>query len=147
MQAADSSIRVPSDDLPAAVPGLIEAAVAAFDADRDNSRRYLLRASALLSLKRRADGSASTARSKSRGGLLAWQMKRVVEYIETRLTDQITATDLANHIDVSVGAPVQGISPHDRHEPLGLASCDDSPIRALRTAPTSVRDIENDYRT
>ena len=103
MQAADSSIKVPSDDLPAAVPGLIEAAVAAFDADRDNSRRYLLRASALLSLKRRADGSASTARSKSRDGLLAWQMKCVVEYIETRLADQISATDLANHIDVSVG--------------------------------------------
>jgi hypothetical protein len=48
---------------------------------------------------------------------------------------------------VRPGAPVQGISPHDRHEPLGLASCDDSPIRALRTAPTSVRDIENNYRT
>ena len=103
MQAADSSIKVPSDDLPAAVPALIEAAVAAFDADRDNSRRYLLRASALLSLNRRADGSTSTARSKSHGGLLAWQLKCVVEYIETRLADQITATDLANHIDVSVG--------------------------------------------
>jgi AraC family transcriptional regulator len=103
MQAADSSIKVPSDDLPAAVPALIEAAVAAFDADRDNSRRYLLRASALLSLNRRVDGSASTPCSKSRGGLSAWQLKCVVEYIETRLADKITATDLANHIDVGLG--------------------------------------------
>jgi hypothetical protein len=36
------------EDVPAAVPSLIDAAVAAFDADRDTSRRYLLRASALL---------------------------------------------------------------------------------------------------
>ena len=103
MEAADSAIKPPSEDLPAAVQGLIEAAVAAIDADRDNSRSYLLRASALLRLNRRADGSASTARSKSRGGLLAWELRRVVEYIETRLADPITATDLANLIDVSVG--------------------------------------------
>jgi hypothetical protein len=32
------------EGIPAAVPSLIEAAVAAFDADRDTSRRYLLRA-------------------------------------------------------------------------------------------------------
>ena len=36
------------EDIPAAIPSLIDAAVAAFDADRDTSRRYLLRASALL---------------------------------------------------------------------------------------------------
>ena len=103
MQAADSSIKPPSEDLPAAVQGLIEAAVAAFDADRDNSRTYLMRASALLRLNPRADGSGSTARSKSRGGLLAWELRRVVEHIETRLADPIMATDLANLIDVSVG--------------------------------------------
>jgi transcriptional regulator GlxA family with amidase domain len=78
--------------------------VAAFDADRDSSRRYLLRASALLRLKRAArTGAESVGRSESRGGLLAWQLKRVVDYIETNLADKITAVDLADLINVSMG--------------------------------------------
>jgi hypothetical protein len=45
---ADDLINAANEDIPTAIPGLIDAAVAAFDADRDTSRRYLLRASALL---------------------------------------------------------------------------------------------------
>jgi hypothetical protein len=60
------------EDIPAAVPSLIDAALAAFDADRDTSRRYLLRASALLRVKCEACADAEGARpSESRGGLLA----------------------------------------------------------------------------
>jgi hypothetical protein len=40
----DDLINAPNEEIPAAVPSLIDAAVAAFDADRDSLRRYLLRA-------------------------------------------------------------------------------------------------------
>ena len=96
------------EDIPAAVPSLIDAAVAAFDADRDTSRRYLLRASALLRVKCGACAHAEGARpSESRGGLLAWQLNRVVDYIETHLAEKMMVTDLADLIDVSVGQMIR----------------------------------------
>src|ERR1700690_3005315 len=92
------------EDIPAAIPSLIDAAVAAFDADRDTSRRYLLRASALLRVGCRACADAERARpSPSRGGLLAWRLNRVFDYIETHCAEKITAMDLADLINVSVG--------------------------------------------
>jgi AraC family transcriptional regulator len=100
----DDLINAPNEDIPTAVPSLIDAAVAAFDADRDSSRRYLLRASALLRVKRAArTGTENVRRSESRGGLLAWQLNRVVDYIETHLADKISAVDLADLIKVSMG--------------------------------------------
>ena len=96
------------EDIPAAVPSLIDAAVAAFDADRDTSRRYLLRASALLRVKCGACAHAEGAGpSKSRGGLLAWKLNRVVDYIETHLAEKMMVTDLADLIDVSVGQMIR----------------------------------------
>ena len=92
------------EDIPAAIPSLIDAAVVAFDADRDTSRRYLLRASALLRVGCGTCADAEGARpSASRGGLLAWQLNRVIDYIETHLAEKITAMDLADLINVSVG--------------------------------------------
>jgi AraC family transcriptional regulator len=102
MQIADSTTVSAFEDIPAAIPSLIDAAVAAFDADRDTSRRYLLRASALLRLKRGAR-SERARRSEYRGGLMAWQLNRVVDYTEAHLADKITALDLANLINTSVG--------------------------------------------
>ena len=100
----DNLINVPYEDVPAAIPSLIDAAVAAFDTDRDSSRRYLLRASALLRIKHVARTNAGRARrAESRGGLLAWQLKRVVDHIDTHLTNKITAADLADLIEVSMG--------------------------------------------
>jgi transcriptional regulator GlxA family with amidase domain len=102
-QSSDLTIES-TQDIPAAVPNLIAAAVAAFDADRDSSRRYLMRASAILRAMREVGMNAESAgRSQSRGGLLAWQLNRVLDYIETHLADKITATDLANLIEVSLG--------------------------------------------
>jgi AraC family transcriptional regulator len=89
-------------DIPTAIPSLIGAAVMAFDADRDNSRRYLLRALALLDVKRGAR-SAESARRSDRGGLLAWQLNGVVDYIETHLAAKIASADLACLINVSKG--------------------------------------------
>src|ERR1700691_5784988 len=92
------------EDIPAAIPSLIHAAVAAFDADRDTSRRYLMRASALLRVGCGACADAEGIRpSESRGALLAWQLNRVVDYIETHLAEKIMAMDLADLANVSVG--------------------------------------------
>jgi AraC family transcriptional regulator len=104
MQTAAGLIDAPNQEIPAAVPSLIDAAVAAFDADRDSSRRYLLRASALLRAKRGARWRGESARrSENQGGLLAWQLNRVLDYIEMHLADKITAMDLAGLANVSLG--------------------------------------------
>src|ERR1700689_1332267 len=68
----DDLINAPNEDIPAAIPSLIEAAVAVLDADRDTSRRYLLRASAILRVRPRRTLAERTRGSESRGGLLAW---------------------------------------------------------------------------
>jgi transcriptional regulator GlxA family with amidase domain len=93
-----------AEGLPAAIASLIDGAVASFDADRDASRRYLLRASALLRAKRQARVGADDSRKpRSRGGLAVWQLHRLIDYIETRLADGITARDLAGWINISTG--------------------------------------------
>jgi AraC-like DNA-binding protein len=103
MQAADYLINAANEDIPAAIPSLIDAAVAAFDVDVDASRRYLLRASALLGVKGGARSAESARRSEARGGLLAWQLNRVLDYIETHLAEKISAMALADLIEVSTG--------------------------------------------
>jgi len=86
-----------------AIPNLIDAAVASFDADRDTSRRYLLRASALLHANGGGrKGAERASQPKSRGGLLTWQLNRVVDYIETHLEHEITTKALADVSKVSI---------------------------------------------
>jgi AraC-like DNA-binding protein len=104
MKTTDDLCRASHEDIATAIPSLIEAAVAAFDADRDTSRRYLLRASALLCVQRTACTGAENGRqSESQSGLLAWQLNRVVDYVEMHLADKITVKDLASLINVSMG--------------------------------------------
>jgi transcriptional regulator GlxA family with amidase domain len=91
-----------NQNIPATVPSLIDAALASFDTDRDASRRYLLCASVMLRLKRAAFRAEATTGS-DRGGLLAWQLKRVFDYIEAHLADRIAAAHLAALINVSTG--------------------------------------------
>jgi hypothetical protein len=88
------------DDIPAAIPGLIDAAMAALDADKDISRRYLSRASALLHIKRRTGiGADSGRRLERRGGLMTWQLNRLVDYIEIHLAKKMSGRELSeqNH--------------------------------------------------
>jgi transcriptional regulator GlxA family with amidase domain len=81
---------------------LISGAVATFDADRDASRRYLQRASALLRTQRDASHDTVSSRSpKYPAGLPAWQVNRVLDYIETHLSRRIALTELAHLILVS----------------------------------------------
>lgn len=94
----------PGEPLPAAVATLIEGALAAFDADRDASRRYLLRASALLRARRGATVDRQCGgEGRAAGGLAAWQLNRLTDHIEIHLTERITGHELAELIDVSVG--------------------------------------------
>ena len=97
----DDLINAPHEGIPASVPRLIDA-VAVFDADPDTSRRYLSSASALFGAKR-ARSAECISQSKSRSGLLAWELNRLVHYIETHLADKITTKDLRSLIDVSQG--------------------------------------------
>jgi AraC family transcriptional regulator len=103
----DDLINAPHEDIPASVPRLLDAALAVFDADRDTSRRYLSSASALFGAKR-ARSAEWTSLSKSRGGLLAWEVDRLVHYIDTHLADKITTKNLASLIDVSEGRLFRG---------------------------------------
>jgi AraC family transcriptional regulator len=91
-------------DIPPALPRLIDAAVATFDMDRDASRRYLLRASALLRTKRAPSTDPGTARPPQSSARLAmWQLSRVIDHIEARRAERITIVSLANLINVSRG--------------------------------------------
>jgi len=100
----DNSANAPAENLPAAISGLIDGAVASFDADRDASRRYLLRASAILRGGRQARAGADGSRKwPLRGGLAAWRLHLLIDYIETHLAERITSQDLADRIDISVG--------------------------------------------
>jgi AraC family transcriptional regulator len=90
--------------LPGAISVLIESAIDAFDADRDTSRRYLLRASAILRAQYAADSDSKQGQeTQPPGGLAMWQVNRVVDYIEEHLGEKITARDLAELVNISVG--------------------------------------------
>jgi AraC family transcriptional regulator len=100
----DPGFTLATGNMPTAISSLIDGAVATFDADRNTSRRYLMRASALL----RANCLARTAAGDTRevlprGGLATWQVNRVIDYIETHLAEKILAQDLADLLNVSVG--------------------------------------------
>ena len=98
-----------SEDIPIAIPSLIDAAVAAFDADRDISRRYLLRASALLSIKRGTGRTCPRSRrTVPAGGLMVWQLNRLIDYIEAHLAEKMTAKELSELISISVGQMFRG---------------------------------------
>jgi hypothetical protein len=65
----------PNENIPAAMLNLFYAGVAGFHADRNTSRGYLSRASALLRAKHGARiGAESARRSESCGGSLAWRV-------------------------------------------------------------------------
>jgi AraC family transcriptional regulator len=101
---ADVTSEPAVESLPAAISSLIDGAVATFEADRATSRRYLLRASAILRARKAAEHSPDVAREDlARGGLAAWQVNRVVDYIEQHLSDKITGRQLAGLVDISVG--------------------------------------------
>jgi AraC family transcriptional regulator len=103
--SADMSPVQSVQNVPAAISSLIDGAVAAFDTDRMTSRWYLLRASAILRARETATRHAlEVVREESaRSGLAAWQVNRVMDYIEQNLSGKITGRQLASLVDISVG--------------------------------------------
>jgi AraC family transcriptional regulator len=104
MHTLSDSIHATNQDIPTALPSLLNAAVATFDTDRDASRHYLMRASALLCAKRTPStdpGTAGPPQSSAR--LMLWQLSRVIDHIEAHLAEKITIVSLANLINVSGG--------------------------------------------
>jgi AraC family transcriptional regulator len=96
---------IPSETCQEGLPSvatLIAGAVATFDVDRIASRRYLMRASAILRA-RCTHEPRSIALARPRGGLAQWQLNRVVDYIEQHLAEKITGQDLARLVELSVG--------------------------------------------
>jgi AraC family transcriptional regulator len=101
---ADILHEASTERIPGAISVLIDSAVAAFDADRDTSRRYLLRASAILRAQCATHSDSKRGREpQPSGGLATWQVTRVVDYIEQHLGDKITGQHLAELVNVSVG--------------------------------------------
>jgi AraC family transcriptional regulator len=104
MNTFADSMHTTHQDIPAALSVLLDAAVATFHTDRDASRRYLMRASALLRAKRAPSTGPGTARSpQSSARLTIWQLSRVIDHIEAHLAERITMVSLANLINVSRG--------------------------------------------
>jgi AraC family transcriptional regulator len=102
MNTFADSMHTTHQDTPMVLPGLLDAAVATFDTDRDASRRYLMRASALLRARRAPSTDPGTARPpQSHTRLTTWKLRRVIDHIETHLAGKITVLRLANLIDVS----------------------------------------------
>jgi AraC-like DNA-binding protein len=100
----DDLSEAPAQQLPAAISSLIDGAFATFDSDRDAARRYLQRASALLRAQwERTDPDFRHGGKSPAGSLAAWQLNRVLDYIETHLPHKITLGDLASLIHVSRG--------------------------------------------
>jgi AraC family transcriptional regulator len=90
--------------MPATSASLIESAAAAFEVDRDASRQFLFRASALL----RAGKAVQERRVRSPeirrppGRLAPWQINRVIAYIEANLAATLQACDLASAVNLSM---------------------------------------------
>jgi transcriptional regulator GlxA family with amidase domain len=104
MHTLSYSVHATNQDIPTAVPSLLEAALATFDIDRDASRRYLTRASVLLRVKRAPSTDPDIARPpQSKSRLMTWQLSRVIDHIEAHLAAKITIVSLASLISVSSG--------------------------------------------
>jgi AraC family transcriptional regulator len=97
---AAGGVAAPTDSLFSdALTKLLERASAALDSDQATAKDCIQRATELLR-GGRVDGQRPSA---DRAGLLTWQEKRVVEYIEAHMDMDIRVSDLAKVVRLSVG--------------------------------------------
>lgn len=92
MTSTDSLKPAPSAGLLAALKGLLETAESHMDGDLDAARDTLARASALIRVEREQGRPGETGEGAR--GLSRWQVRKVVEYIETNLERRIQIDDL-----------------------------------------------------
>jgi AraC family transcriptional regulator len=94
-----------SRDLLVVTAQLIEAACRARDGDSDGTRAHIARAVALLDGHPgpRVTRQTSDRRQITRGGLAAWQSRRLAAYVDSNLAGKIVIKDIAASLDISVG--------------------------------------------
>src|ERR1700740_1934371 len=76
--------------------GLIAAASAALDTDRDTARACIAKAAALLQRGATRERWKDERPAQQRGGLAPWQARRVEEHVANNLGGRIRTTDLAH---------------------------------------------------
>jgi len=89
--------------LPSAIASFVETAAALFDVDRGASHRFLSRAVALMRAGRYPEAGGVCARAPTRGAMAAWQLRRVMAYIDANLGMPIHASELAHQANLSAG--------------------------------------------
>jgi AraC family transcriptional regulator len=84
-----------------ALVGVLAAATATFDSDRDRAKACVQQAAEFLRVSLEREGCPRNE-SSSRGGLAPWQAKRVVAYIESNISLNIRVADLAGIVQLSI---------------------------------------------
>jgi AraC family transcriptional regulator len=100
--------------------GLIAAASAALDTDRDTARACIAKAAALL--QRGAARGRDERASQQRGGLAPWQAKRVEEYVANNLGSRIRTTDLAQVAQLSASHFTRAFKETFGETPIGYVA-------------------------
>jgi AraC family transcriptional regulator len=109
MRATDSITDSTADRIPALISTLIDGAVANMDADLPASRDYLRRALAILRARETVlQALPGGVESPRPVGLARWQVKKLLTYIDENLAEKITAGELAQEINVSIGTLCRG---------------------------------------
>jgi AraC-like DNA-binding protein len=101
--------------------GLIAAASAALDTDRDTARACIAKAAALLQ-RGAARERWKDERPSQRGGLAPWQARRVEEYVAGNLGARIRTTDLAQVAQLSASHFTRAFKETFGETPIGYVA-------------------------
>ncbi len=102
--------------------GLIDAASAALDNDRDTARACIAKAAALLKGGSPRARWRGTEPESQRGGLAPWQARRVATYVTDHLGTRIRTTDLAAVAQLSTSHFTRAFKETFGETPLGYVS-------------------------
>jgi AraC-like DNA-binding protein len=102
--------------------GLIAAASAALDTDRDTARACIAKAAAILQKGAVRERWKEECPSLQRGGLAPWQAKRVEEYVASNLGGRIRTTDLAQVAQLSASHFTRAFKETFGETPIGYVA-------------------------
>jgi AraC family transcriptional regulator len=102
--------------------GLIEAASAALDNDRDTARACIAKAAAMLKRSSARNPWREDSPEIQRGGLAPWQARRVASYVTDKLGSRIRTTDLAAVAQLSASHFTRAFKETFGETPLGYVS-------------------------
>lgn len=102
--------------------GLIEAASAALDSDRDTARACIAKAAALLKRSTVRNQCRDEIPEVQRGGLAPWQARRIASYVSENLGSRIRTTDLAAVVQLSASHFTRAFKETFGETPLGYVS-------------------------